>query len=218
MPGPQPRNPRLAIVIHSLSGGGAERVTVHLANALAARGWSVSLITLETSDADCYQVASSVRRLALGVAGRSGGLKAALAGNARRLRALRRALRAERCDVVLGMTAEIAVLTILSTLGMRVRVVVSERIYPPVLRIGAVWHALRKRLYRFADLVVVQAEQSRQWVERHAPGRGSASCPIRSSCHCPPPRRSSIRTPASTARGECCWQPAGWCRKRDSIC
>ncbi len=98
MSGPQTRNPRLAIVIHSLSGGGAERVTVHLANALAARGWSVSLITLETSDADCYQVASTVSapgagcgRPLRGPQGGAGGQCTAPAGTAPCL--ARRALR-----------------------------------------------------------------------------------------------------------------------------
>ena len=162
--------PRLAIVVHSLSAGGAERVSVHLANSLAARGWRVSLITLESRAGDFYPVAPAVARIALAVAGESRGLAAALAGNLRRLVALRRALRAGGFDVVLGMTATIAVLTILSALGSGSRIVVSERIHPPTLRIGAAWHCLRKRVYRRADLVVVQSEQSLQWVERQAPG------------------------------------------------
>lgn len=162
--------PRLAIVIHSLSAGGAERVSVHLANSLSGLGWHVALVTLESRAGDFYPVAPAVERIALDVAGESRGLAAALAGNLRRLLAIRRALRAGAFDVVLGMTATIAVLTILSALGSGSRIVVSERIHPPMLRIGAAWHWLRKRVYRLADLVVVQSEQSLQWVERHAPG------------------------------------------------
>ena len=161
---------RLAILIHSLSAGGAERVAVHLANHFAAAGWQVTVLTLDTADADVYQPDPGVTRQPLGVAQASHGLAAALSGTLRRIRAVRAALKSGRFDTVLALTSYIAVLTLLSTRGLPIRVIVSERIHPPSLRIGRAWHVLRKHLYRSADAVVVLADQSRQWIETHAPG------------------------------------------------
>lgn len=161
---------RLAIVIHSLGAGGAERVSVNLANALAVSGWHVTLVTFETQDADFYHVDAGVARVALDLSGASRNALSAVFANARRLAAVRRTLRHGAFDTVLGMTSEVAVVTILAAAGLGMRVVVSERIHPPALRIGAVWHCLRRQVYRFADQVVVLAEQSRQWIETHAPG------------------------------------------------
>lgn len=71
---------------------------------------------------------------------------------------------------MLVMTSEVSVRAILATRGLALRVIVSERIHPPMLRLGRVWHLLRKRLYRYADEVIVQTEESRNWIERHARG------------------------------------------------
>ncbi|MGE0315484.1 MAG: glycosyltransferase family 4 protein [Lautropia sp.] len=165
-----PTATRLAILIHSLSAGGAERVAVHLANGFAARRWQVALLTLEPAAGDFYAVDARVDRIGLDVAGPAGGLVGALAGNARRLRAIRRALARGRYDAVLALTAEVSVLAILATRGLGLRVVVSERIHPPALRLGRAWHRLRRLVYPHADQVVVQTEDTRRWIERHTPG------------------------------------------------
>ncbi len=45
---------RLLIFLHSLGGGGAERVTVNLANRWAANRWQITLITLASGNQDRY--------------------------------------------------------------------------------------------------------------------------------------------------------------------
>ncbi|XOT98014.1 glycosyltransferase family 4 protein, partial [Alcaligenes pakistanensis] len=50
------------LLIHSLGGGGAERVAVDLSAAWVARGYRVSLVTQAGRDKDAYTVADGVER------------------------------------------------------------------------------------------------------------------------------------------------------------
>ena len=158
---------RLTIVIHSLQGGGAERVTAMLANQWACRGWSVTIATLADGP-DSYRLEPNVRRVKLGVAAASHGVVDAAWRNWVRVRELRRLLRTERPDVVLAMMATSAVLCVLASRGLGARVIVSERIHPPMLNLGWIWDQARRLTFPLADRVVVLAEESRRWMEsRH---------------------------------------------------
>src|SRR3712207_4064540 len=93
---------KLALVISTLHAGGAERVMSLLANQWAARGEEIALITLDSAANDSYPLDPRIHRIALDVMGESSGPLAALANNARRLRALRRALKESGADVVVS--------------------------------------------------------------------------------------------------------------------
>src|SRR5690606_19767203 len=60
--------PHLMIVIHSLSGGGAERVAADLSAFWVQRGYRVTLVTQADASTDVYPLHPSVRRHALGMA------------------------------------------------------------------------------------------------------------------------------------------------------
>src|SRR6266568_2491949 len=137
---------RLAIFIHSMQGGGAERVSASLANAWAERGWEIALITLAPQALDFYALQPGVTRVALNLAGDSANPAQALWANFRRVRTLRRVLRELRPDVVLGMMTT-GIIAILAARGLPCRVVVSERIHPPMLPVGRVWGLLRRITY-----------------------------------------------------------------------
>ena len=155
---------RLTIVISSLDGGGAERVTATLANEWARRGWTVTLATL-ADGVDFYRLDPAVRRVSLGLAADSHGVPEAAWRNYVRVRELRRFLRKERPDVVLAMMTTSAVLCILASLGLGMKVVVSERIHPPLLDVGWFWDRLRRLTFPLADRVVVLASESKRWLE-----------------------------------------------------
>ena len=106
---------RIAIVIHSMDSGGAERVSAHLANFWQKAGVDVHLITVASSASDFYSVHADVKRNSLGLEGNSANLPRAVAANLIRVRALRDALKRIRPDVTLGMMTESAVTLLLAT-------------------------------------------------------------------------------------------------------
>jgi glycosyltransferase involved in cell wall biosynthesis len=159
---------KLCIVIYGLGAGGAERVTSVLSRELVQRGWRVTIVTI-AGNGDYYPLHPAIRRRSLRLAGETANAGDALRQNVVRIRALRSVLSDERPDVALGMMASTGVLTILASLGLGVHVVVSERIHPPAVPLGRVWEMARRLVYPLADRVIALTDESRCWLESHAP-------------------------------------------------
>lgn len=147
---------RLTLVINSLAAGGAERVLSVLANAWAARGHDVTLITYDDGRRAFYELDKDVRRQPLGLAGASTGFLSAVGNNLRRIRRLRAELRRGAPDCVVSFVDQVNVLTAIAAIGTGSRVVVCERVDPAMAPISPTWRTLRNRTYRLADVVVVQ--------------------------------------------------------------
>ncbi len=157
--------------IQSLSGGGAERVTVNLANHWVARGWKVTIVTMAGVEKDAYALAPEIHRIGLNVAGESPGLVVAMKNNLRRMRALRRVLRDLRPDVAIGMMATAScLLALVGHNGVKI-LIGAERTYPPRLPLGKTWEAVRRYFYRYLDSVVVLSSESRNWVYANTSAR-----------------------------------------------
>lgn len=161
---------RIFFFIHSLTGGGAERVTAILACHLADQGHEVGVITMHSEERDFYPLDPRVRRVTLNLAGVNQGLGKLIA-NYRRWRALRRLFKAEKPDVVVAMMTTSIVLAILAAIGMRVRVYGSERNYPGRKVTPRPWALLRRLFYRFADGHVAQTREAESWLQHHTAAR-----------------------------------------------
>ena len=163
---------KLALVISSLRGGGAERVLTTVAEELAASGHEVTVITESSAEHDHYRLGPGVCRIALDVEWETSTWARKLVANLRRLRRLRKgivAVAAERV-IVFGETTNLR--TLLACLGTGVPVIVSERVDPRRYRIPRAWEWLRRRLYPHAAAVVVQTEAVAQWARSFvAPAR-----------------------------------------------
>lgn len=168
---------RLLIFIHSLRGGGAERVAADLAAQWAVRGWQVTLVTQTDTVDDAYPLPLGVRRVVLGTAGNSGGGWNGMAANLTRLRRLRRLLQEHKPDIVLGMMRTASILAILAARGLPCKVVATEHTHPPAQPISTFWRWLRRRSYPQASRVVALTRATAGWLESHIPGTRTAVIP-----------------------------------------
>jgi glycosyltransferase involved in cell wall biosynthesis len=162
---------RVCCVASSLAGGGAERVLSLLANAWVARGRAVALLTLADESRDAYALDARVVRLGLNLEVESQTLVSAVLNNLRKVRGLRRAVLSVAPDVVVSFADRVNVLTLFACLGLRIPVIVSERVDPRHHDIGMIWSFMRRIAYRLADRMVVQSEMTRRWAETVTPGR-----------------------------------------------
>lgn len=158
------------IVIHSLSGGGAERVAVDMCDYWLQRGCRVTLVTQSTADTDAYPIPEGVDRRALGLAGDSGNALAGMIANARRVWVLRRLIRKLRPDVVLGMMTTASVLAVAAAHRLPCRVIATEHTHPPSQSLPAWREKLRRWAYPRANAVVALTSGTAEWLERHVPG------------------------------------------------
>ena|ERR1051326_304119 len=153
---------RLTLVISSMSTGGAERSMAYLANAWAAKGWSISLLTLDSAPS-FYSLDPRIRYRPLGIAGQSPSVFAATANNLRRLRILRRAIRAEQPAAAVSFMDTTNVLTLLAIQGLGLPVIVSEWVDPAQQPIGGCWALLRRWLYPRATRFIVQTQRNLEY-------------------------------------------------------
>ncbi|WP_336579942.1 glycosyltransferase family 4 protein [Alcaligenes sp. CHO6] len=158
------------LLIHSLGGGGAERVAVDLSAAWVARGYRVSLVTQAGCDQDAYTVAQGVERHVLGTAGNSRGRLDALWKNWRRVSRLRALLRKTKPDVVLGMMTTSSVLAISAAKGLPCKVIATEHTHPPSQSLSPFWQKARLRTYPQAHAVIALTAGTADWLREHVPG------------------------------------------------
>jgi glycosyltransferase involved in cell wall biosynthesis len=165
---------KILIFIHSLLGGGAERVTTNLANQWAAHGDDVTIVTVSSVDTDFYKVSSAVKRIGLNLditttpenKLRSGGRKLA------RIFALRKLLKSQRPDIALSMMVEANLTLALAGWGLRSTTKIgSERIHPPASPLGKFREFLRNQLYAHLDAIVALTEESAQWLRQRTRAR-----------------------------------------------
>ena len=150
---------RLTLVISSLQCGGAERVMTTMANYWADRGKQITLFTLDDgSKPPFYELDERVRHISLGLAEPSGNVTKALLNNLKRIRALRRATRYSQADAVISFMDKTNVITLLATRGLKLPVIVSERIDPAMYSVGLLWDRLRRWTYPVANRVIIQTD------------------------------------------------------------
>lgn len=191
--GADDRRLRIVIFIHSLQGGGAERVAADLGAAWVRAGHEVMLLTQTGSEGDAYALDARVQRRVLGTAGLRG-----LWANVRRVRALRAVLREFAPDIVLGMMTTASVLAVLAARGLPCRVIATEHAHPPSQAMSGLWQRLRRWTYPRAARVVALTHGTAQWIERHVPGSRLAVIP--NAVHWPLPQ-GEPRLPAQRPPG-----------------
>ena len=154
-------SPDILMVIPSLEAGGAESVMVRLADAFAARGHAVALLTLAGNERPChFAISAKVERIALGTL-RGASMHGRLSAMVHSIKALRRTIRDRRPRTVLSFMDMTNFVTLLAARGTGPRIVVSERLDPRFHRWRAARAATRRLLYPGAATIVVQTEAIR---------------------------------------------------------
>ena len=159
----------VALVIADLGGGGAQRVATTLAGAWSEAGRGVTLITLSGTDGDVFPTPPAVRRVALGLVCASGSLLGGLITNLRRIWVLRQAIVESRVPVVISFIGTTNVITILASIGLGKRIVISERNDPTRQSLGPVWNLLRRLCYPLASQVTANSRGTLRALAAYVP-------------------------------------------------
>lgn len=112
---------KVIFVISAMNGGGAERVLATLANRYADQGDEVTILMV-AGDESAYPLNTRVCSLSIGQPSHGNPLV-----QVRRLFAMRSYFKQHRDSVIVSFGTEINLFTIISTLGLKNRVIVSER-------------------------------------------------------------------------------------------
>lgn len=149
----------LTCVSPTLSSGGSERALVNLTNYWVTKGWTITIVSLDSRDTQpFYSINPDVQVIPLGVDSKSFGVVSALWNNVNRLHQLRQSIIRRMPDVVISFIHRTNVITILATRGLNVPVIVTEQNDPWFRTPGVGWSKLREWSYPQADRLVVLGE------------------------------------------------------------
>ncbi len=138
---------RIALTVHALQGGGAERVMARLAERWSNAGHDVHLITWSAEDTDQIRVPTAVVRHGLDLMRHSTNPWQGLWANVHRVRTLRHMLCDLRPDFVLSFCDQMNICTLQAARGLQLPVWISEHSDPSRQRLGPAWEWWRRRAY-----------------------------------------------------------------------
>lgn len=145
----------IAFVIATLGGGGAERVATLMADYWSERGYRISIVTFEPSDASSfYPLPAAVQTYRLNANGKGNGAASRVFRNIQRIYRLRRQITALHPDAVLSFIDQTNIITLISLAFRRIPVIITEHVDPLRYSPGKVWEYLRIILYPFASVAV----------------------------------------------------------------
>lgn len=161
---------KILILIHSLGGGGAERITSYLSALWIQEGRRVMVVSMSSASFDAYILHPQVSRVCLNLAHDSPGVISAIKSNLKRVAAVRTVLKSFKPDVAIGFMATSGVIVGLAGLGLPCRTYAAERTYPPKLPLGALWEILRRWVYPRVNGVFALTSESKDWLQENCRG------------------------------------------------
>ena len=158
----------IALVILTLGPGGAERVISNLANAWVEEGHTVTLLTLEhPSQKPFYPLNSKINLIQLNpLSTKPTSWIGYLKNITTRLFSLRATLKKENPDLILSFIDQMNVLILLLTQGLKIPVIVSERIDPAFHPLPIAYKMLRRLTYPWASQIVVQTQSAANYFSK----------------------------------------------------
>lgn len=158
---------KVVFLITSLGSGGAERVTVNLANYWAGKGWNITIATYTDNKNDFYLLHPNIERVSLNIYKESNNVFKAIFNNIVRIRRIRNFLKKQKPDVAIAMMTTSNVHLAVAGIGLGLPIIGSERIHPPMFPLGSSWELLRKWLYKYLTAVVALTHRSAVWLQNN---------------------------------------------------
>lgn len=148
----------IVFVMGGITSGGAERVASRLMHYWTDKGWDITLIVGNKPEDDFYELPKNMKRIVINTGSPSSNKVVGLMKNAPYVWRLRKALKNLDSPNILSFLTRTNIHTILACMGLKKRVIISERndttredhLWP--------WPILRKILYRLADVVTANSE------------------------------------------------------------
>ena len=150
-------NKRVAFFLGTMGTGGAERVISIISNEYAKRGWDSDICVLLKNEV-AYELHTSTRVIDYTGVGQSRIKRAPYW-----LKCIRQYVKKNNPDVIVSFAARINVLVMLACIGLKTKIVVSERNDPKSDGRGVPTRILTRLLYPHASCVVFQTERVRSY-------------------------------------------------------
>lgn len=160
------RKEKIIIVTRNMTAGGAEQVIAQLANYFVRRGYKCVIITMDREKV-MYDLDSRIKFREVGIQAKN-----KVVDRVVRYALLRKMIKEERPNIVLTMPEDTGIYVILSLIGIKVPVYVSERNNPWVMPDSSITRFLRKIAYPFATGIIFQTEMAKSFFSKRIQQKG----------------------------------------------
>jgi glycosyltransferase involved in cell wall biosynthesis len=155
---------RIAIVISSLSCGGAEKNITMLANHWYRKKMDVNIVKLDSSTNEpFFKLDKGINVKSLDSYNLGKKLWKGLFNNVYRIFKLRKVLSEQKVDIVLSFMDKTNIIVTLALFGKNIPVIISERNDPQKNHPGTIWEVLRRKIYPKAGRIILQNESFRDY-------------------------------------------------------
>lgn len=159
----------LLIVVSDFGSGGSQRAISLICNHWAKKGKAVKIITFSDVKNDFYKLNNNIERISIDSCQSTSTIIEKITGNIRRIYLLREAIVKSNPPIVLSFIGATNILVIISSFNLKCKTIISERNDPGRQSLGKVWDFLRKRLYRYADVVTANSINALSEMEKFVP-------------------------------------------------
>lgn len=158
----------IIIVVSAMNLGGAQRVVSILCNHWLDYGHKVTLISTFTGQKkDHYSVSNGVKLVSLKISPdftNNRILKLPF-----KLIQLRKLIKKEKPDIVISFLTRINTAAAISTIGLKIPLIISERIWTPFATLNSKLFWFYRLLFKKVSKTVVQTQKSMAWLKCHFP-------------------------------------------------
>ncbi len=151
--------------VSSMHAGGAERVAAYLCNHWARENINIILVPTYSKRGECfYNLDHRVKLIFL--ADLLTSKKSNFFSKIRRIMLMRDLMKKYNPDIILSFLTDVNIAAILSSLGLKKTIIISERIHPSLMPLPFYLKILRFIVYRKADHLVVQTKRTKSWFHK----------------------------------------------------
>jgi len=155
------KHKKICFVIESMQGGGAQKNLSYLINSIAKNKISnISLLTFSSSKKDIFNFGKHIKRKKLPLKIHSESFSKKISNNLYRIKLLRKFFLKEDFDIIVSFITTTNILTAISTLGLNVKVIISERNDLQRQKINFFWKILRVFFYKYCDKLILNSRCS----------------------------------------------------------
>ena len=148
---------KIVFICSNLSAGGAQNVVSLTSERLASIGYDVTIITLSSKNSDFYKLSEKIKRIPLNRLSNSKNIFSAIINNCSRILKLRKTLKNKKYQTCISFVTETNIITILASLFLKNKIIISERNNPYKQNQKFIWYLLKFITYPLADILTANS-------------------------------------------------------------
>jgi len=153
---------KIIFIIPDLEIGGAQNVLVYLANNLAEKGFNIEILVFKNFNKKNYNLFKSIKVKSLSIYGSSKNIFQKIISNINRLLKLRIEIRRIQPNIIISFLTTANILALISTIGLKRRIIVNERNDLIKKKLNYSWKILRIIFYRYANRIIINLPNARK--------------------------------------------------------